>query len=191
MIGETAALLASLLWAMAAVLYRKALQKIEPLMANLIRSTFGAAFMLLLYLTVKGPDISVAITPLLYIIIGGIVGLGIGDLLFLGSLKHCGVARAVPVASTYPFFTMVISATLLNEIIDASMVLGTVLIVLGIWLLHENEEEPTHSIGILLALGTAVSWATAITITALGLRYVDPLLATAIRLPFEIGRAHV
>jgi DME family drug/metabolite transporter len=187
MLGEAAALLAALSWAAAAILYKRALLRVEPLPANLIRSFFGTVFMVALYLAIRGANFSISLMPFSYILLGGIVGLGLGDLFFLGSLKYAGVARAVPVASTYPFFTILLSAGILREMVGISMISGTALIVLGIWLLHEDNGEKSHKFGILLALGTAITWAAAIAMTALGLRHVDPLLATVVRLPFVVA----
>jgi drug/metabolite transporter (DMT)-like permease len=185
--GEAAALLAALSWAIAAVLYKKGLSKIEPLPANFIRSLIGFLGVGVLYIAYRGTDFHIALVPLLYVVLGGLIGLGLGDLLFLGSLKYVGVVRAVPVASTYPFFTIFFSVSFLREVVKVYVAIGTVLIWTGIWLLHSEEGEKSSRLGILLALGTAIAWAASISLTALALREVDPFFAITARLPFVVA----
>jgi|Deesub1362A_J573_1020465.scaffolds.fasta_scaffold00094_77 DME family drug/metabolite transporter len=184
--GEAAALLAALSWAIASVLYKKGLYKIEPFPANIVRLVIGTFFVTFSYILVKGLDFQASLEPLLYVVAGGLVGLGLGDLLFLKSLKYAGVSRAVPISSTYPLFTILFSTVLLKEKAYVSTVLGTCLIVAGIWLLHEKTDSENQQSGILFAIGTAITWAFSIYLTSFGLRSVEPFLATTIRLPLVL-----
>jgi DME family drug/metabolite transporter len=86
-------------------------------------------------------------------------------------LKSIGVARAVPLASAYPLFSLLWATLLLAEPLTASAVLGTVSILLGIWLLsRERTENRVHVhrklelTGVAVSLLTAIVWSVSITL---------------------------
>jgi DME family drug/metabolite transporter len=86
-------------------------------------------------------------------------------------LNSVGVAKAVPLASTYPLFSLVWATFLLGEPVTATAVLGAFVILLGIWLLskekNENAVEAKSKLvfkGIIMSLATAVAWSVSITL---------------------------
>ncbi len=173
MIGELAALGAAISWAVTALLYKKALSDTEPLPANILRLTLtGAA--LLVFVIVAGKSgvlLHLQADVVLFAVISGVVGLGLGDTLYLVSLKRIGVARTVPLTCTYPLFSLVWAALLVGESITFQVVLGAFTIVFGIWLLGQKQEAGNTEgsrndalIGVALALTTAVLWSGSITL---------------------------
>ena len=48
-------------------------------------------------------------------VVSAVVGLGVGDTLYLFSLKSVGVSVAVPLAATYPLFSLVLATALLGQ----------------------------------------------------------------------------
>ena len=87
------------------------------------------------------------------------------------ALKSIGVARAVPLAATYPLFSLVWAMLLLGQGVSALSFLGTVVILLGIWLLSRekvDEKDHVHGrvevAGIALSLATALVWSVSITL---------------------------
>lgn len=171
MIGELAALGAALTWAVAPILYRKALFMASPFSANMVRSTSNAA-VLVLILVLSGLAGILTRLPLLVVALvalSGVIGLGLGDTLYMAGLKSIGLARAVPLASTYPLFSLLWS-TLLGAPLTAAAISGTVVILLGIWVLgREKTESAVHVhgklelTGVALSLLTAVMWSVSIT----------------------------
>jgi DME family drug/metabolite transporter len=100
--------------------------------------------------------------------ISGIIGLGLGDTLYMVSLKWIGVARAVPVTCTYPLFNLLLAVFLQGETVNLQVVFGTFAIVFGVWLLSQEEKgisEPQKKTlvkGVAYALATAIVWAVSI-----------------------------
>lgn len=174
MIGEFAALGAAISWAIAPILYRKALANMNPVSANIVRCASNAAVMLLILFAVGGTGALANLSPeiMLTVAASGIIGLGIGDTLYLVSLKSVGVARAVPLAATYPLFSL-LWTTSLGKPVTSNAVLGALVILFGIWLLShekiqsapEKQTETKNSFrGIIAALATAVVWSISITL---------------------------
>jgi drug/metabolite transporter, DME family len=174
MIGELAALGAAISWAIAPIMYRSALANTKPVSANIVRCATNAAVMFSILL-VAGLSGWLADLPLWVIaltIISGIIGLGIGDTLYMYGLKSLGVSRAVPLASSYPLFSFLWSILLLGQPISVAALAGAGLILLGIYLLTRPKTEAEEAkvtrrailIGIAASLATALVWSFSITL---------------------------
>ena len=100
---------------------------------------------------------------MLLVIVSGVIGLAVGDTLYMIGLKYVGVSRAVPLAATYPLFSLIWATALLGQALSIVEVVGAVVIVFGIWLLNrEKNRENTGVKGRLALIGLAVSLATAV-----------------------------
>jgi len=179
MIGEFAALGAAISWTVSALLYRKALSETKPVSANIVRLTLTSA-VLLAFLVATGMLGVLASPPTNVVVladVSGIIGLGLGDTLYMISLKMIGVTRAVPVTCTYPLFNLLWVALLAGEPITWSVALGAVVIVLGIWLLSLEGEKDTLDAqkkvlgrGLAVALATALLWSVSIAMMGLAVK---------------------
>jgi DME family drug/metabolite transporter len=179
MIGEFAALGAAISWTVSALLYRKALSETKPVSANIVRLTLTSA-VLLAFLVATGMLGVLASLPTNVVVlagVSGIIGLGLGDTLYMISLKMIGVTRAVPVTCTYPLFNLLWVALLAGEPITWSVALGAVVIVLGIWLLSLEGEKDTLDAqkkvlgrGLAVALATALLWSVSIAMMGLAVK---------------------
>lgn len=179
MIGELAALGAALCWTFSAVLYKEALAETKPLQANTVRC-LGTSILLVLGLALAGKIGVLAGLPshaFLLACLSGLVGLGLGDTLYLFSLKILGVARAVPITCTYPLFSLVWAVLLAGEDVKPLVVFAAVVIVLGIWLISRGEKADTTEMkrktlvkGVFVALLTAIVWSISISMINLAIR---------------------
>ena len=120
-----------------------------------------------------------------------VVGLVVGDLLYFQSLKLVGLSRAGPLASTYPFFTMLLAWTFLGEELGWTIIGGAVLIALGAYLLafprgairdrgHEGPE--VNLAGIVMVLIASICWSASTVMLRVGVEGVDIVRVNAIRL---------
>jgi len=184
MIGELAALGAALSWTVSAMLYKEALQKTKPVSANIIRLTC-TSIILFAFLLVIGKFTVLAGLPLdvaLLASISGVIGLGVGDTLYMASLRSIGVARAVPLTCTYPLFNLLWAILLIKENVTFPIIFGAIFITGGIWLLS-REENPSKAEmernvlykGVVLALATAVAWSISITMINLAVKETPDL----------------
>jgi DME family drug/metabolite transporter len=165
MLGEFAALGAAISWAVAPILYRKALLSASPVSANIVRCATNAAVLVvvLLALGLTGALANLPVQVVAVVVMSGMVGLGVGDTLYMVGLKSIGVARAVPLAATYPLFSLLWATLLLGEPVTFAAVMGTVVILLGIWFLsREKVDSAVHVHGRLELTGVAVSLLTAV-----------------------------
>ena len=172
MIGELAALGAAICWTVSAIMYKEALLKTKPVSANIVRLVC-TSIILVAYLAIIGKFGVLMNLPAYAVVlacVSGIIGLGVGDTLYMMSLKLIGVARAVPITCVYPLFNLLWAVFLVEEPITLSVILGAVTIVFGIWLLRQETDVGTAETekkilvkGVAYALATAVMWSVSIT----------------------------
>lgn len=194
MMGELAALGAAISWTISAMLYGKALQQTKPISANIVRLSCTSAVLLIILAVAAEfgalPTLRLDIAALAAI--SGIVGLGLGDTLYMVSLKLIGVARAVPITCTYPLFNLLWAVFFIGEKVTLPLVLGAVIIFLGIWLLsHEKENSDSQGRnkflfkGVAAALATAVLWSVSIAMMGIAVKETpslnDALIINTIR----------
>ncbi len=141
MIGEIAALGASISWAIAPILYRKALLSTKPLSANIVRCATNAGVLVafLLIFGLAGTLAALPMKTMVLVIVSGVIGLGVGDTLYMIGLKYVGVSRAVPLAATYPLFSLIWATTLLGQPLSIVEVAGALIILFGILLLSREK----------------------------------------------------
>ena len=196
MIGELAALGAALSWAIAPILYRKALVNTKPISANIVRCATNAGVLVaaLLLLGNLSALTTLPMDTVVLVVVSGLIGLGIGDTLYMVGLKYVGVSRAVPLAATYPLFSLIWATFLLGQPLSLASVLGAAVIILGIWLLSREKSAENAGvkgrlvfIGLVVSLVTAVIWSVSITmmdvavsnVTSLGVNYAIVTLRIA------------
>jgi DME family drug/metabolite transporter len=191
MLGEILTLLAALCWALGASLYKKSLLNVRPVTLNLFRSFPATIYaFLVLYLLGKWTLLTeLDIVSLVYIGIASLLVLAVGDILYFTGLKSVGVAKAVPIAYSYSIFVAVISTIFLGESLTAPVLLGTVAVVSGIWLVAgraENNvgEKELSKFGILAVLGTSLCWACGVSIFKIILANTDPFILASVRMLF-------
>lgn len=164
MIGELAALGAAISWAIAPIMYRSALANCKPVSANIVRCATNAAVLvaILVFAGLAGLLTDLPLWVIGLTVISGVIGLGIGDTLYMYGLKALGVSRAVPLASSYPLFSFLWSILLLGQSLSVTALAGAVLILLGIYLLTRPKTEEAKVTRRVILLGIAASLATAL-----------------------------
>ena len=172
MIGELAALAAAFCWTLSPVLYKVALSDAKPIPANISRCISTTLF-LVACLGTSGRLWNLAtlgIDSLLLASFSGIVGLFLGDTMYMMSLALIGVSRAVPISCAYPLFTTFFAVLFLGEGVTFFLLLGTVVIIVGTWLVSRERtgsSSVTRSVlfkGVFIALATAIVWSVSVTL---------------------------
>lgn len=194
MIGELAALGSAVSWTVSAMLYGKALQREKPVSANIVRLACTSPFLLILLGIAAWSGGLGNLSQNVAILAGvsGIIGLGLGDTLYMLSLKLMGVSRAVPTTCTYPLFNILWAVLLIGEKLTLFRVLGALIIFSGIWLLsygkgNSDGEGQSRFLfrGLLAALVTAILWSISIALMGIAVnetpRLNDALVTNTIR----------
>jgi drug/metabolite transporter, DME family len=162
-VGQLAGVVAATCWAVAPIIYRRAMFNTSPIAANTIRcvSTAGVMVLVLLILGRGGVLTSLPIEVVVITVVSGVLGLIVGDTFYMLGLRSVGVSVAGPLASTYPLFSMIWSTLFLGQTITATAIAGSLIIVAGIWLLsYGRNKDAAVKKGKFVLTGVAASMAT-------------------------------
>lgn len=191
MLAEILIITAALCWAIGASLYKKGLLTIGLVTLNFFRSIPVTIYAFLaLSLLGKWSLLNELNTVIVvYIGISSLLVLAVGDTLYFIGLRSAGVATTVPIAYSYSIFVAIISTVFLRESLTAPILLGTVAVVLGVWLVasragNDAKKQKIQKLGVLAALGTSLCWACGLTLFKVVLGKTDPFVLSFVRMLF-------
>ena len=120
--------------------------------------TIAAAFVVTLPVVAAGPIDLGGIWPFL---LAGVLGPGLSQLLFTIAVRDAGPSRTSVVVGTAPLFSVLIALVFLDEPLQAGLVAGALLIVVGGMLLVGEPARPEHvkRIGLVVALFASIIFA--------------------------------
>jgi len=126
----------AVLWGATPIIEKIGLARVDPLIGVTVRSTIVTVGLLILTLLLgKGRDLLAVEGRTLFIF--GASGMMAGLLAmwtYYTALKMEATSKIVPIAACYPLVTVLLGVLILKEGITLSRVVGTALIVSGIWL---------------------------------------------------------
>ena len=191
-IGEISALAMSLCWAVTSIILTSQSHKMSAVSLNAWRSVFAAIF-LLAALLVLGRTQGLKEVPLhsvAYLLGSVVVGLGLGDILYIKSLALIGASRALPITGAYPFFTMMAAFLFFHEPVTVFTFLAATLIISGVCLLALPErgkkanpdlQGRVNLKGVLFALSCALCWTVSSSFLKPALENIDLVAANFLR----------
>ena len=128
-------LLTAFIWGITPIVEKIALKTADPVIGVTIRSIIvTVTLMIVLLLTNRTKELMTL--SFKEIILFGISGLLSGLLamwLYFKALKMGATSQVIPLGSTYPLFTMILSVIILRENLTIPNIIGTIFIVIGIW----------------------------------------------------------
>jgi len=189
--GEICAILAALCWALGAALYKKAIQNMNSLRFNFVRSTSAAlyAFLTLFILGKVDSLFNLGFDTVAVMGVSSILVLAAGDTLYFIGLRTIGVTKTVPISYSYSILVVLLSVTFLGEPITLPLILGTMAIILGIWLvankaLDQTQKSASSLTGVIASLGTLLCWGFGVVLFKMILNNNDPYVLSAGRMLF-------
>jgi len=194
-IGIITALLAALLFAITNIVYKRFDQDISVVEIVATRMWIGFPIALLLILPPFNTDgVNVTLEGFLILTFSMVVGALLGDSCYFVSQSMIGVSKAYPIVMSYPLAVYTLAAVYLSEPVIISRLLGALLIIAGIALIAQDNQEEINGkepaprvllVGLFFAVLTIVFWALSDFTLQIGLIDVDPLDANFVR--FAMG----
>ncbi|MCD6496924.1 MAG: DMT family transporter [Deltaproteobacteria bacterium] len=141
--GKLLSTLSALLWTGAIISFKRA-EHTPPVQLNLVKNVvavglFGLTLPIAGVSWIGPADLRTwGIT-----IASGVIGLGLGDVLFFAALNRLGAGLSAIVESLYSPFVFVLSVAFLGEPATASLIFGTVLVVTGLIVVADPSKSKT------------------------------------------------
>ncbi|MCU4138563.1 MAG: Riboflavin transporter RibN [Thermodesulfobacteria bacterium] len=128
-----------LFWGITPIIEKIGLKSVEPLLALFIR-TFSAliAIFLILLLSSSFNTSSLNFKNVGILSLSGILGGFLGMFTYFSLLKAKNASQIVPLTSTYPLVATFLAIIFLKEELTLFKILGTIFIVVGIYLLFKS-----------------------------------------------------
>jgi len=125
----------ALLWGATPIIEKIGLTKVDPLIGVTIRSAIVTAGLLILTFVLGKGKALIELDGKSILIFGasGVMAGILGMWTYYAVLKIGATSKVVPIAASYPLVTVLLSALILKEGITLERVIGTALIVSGIW----------------------------------------------------------
>jgi DME family drug/metabolite transporter len=192
--GEVYAIACAFCWAVSSALIKSQVAKIPIVVVNALQAVPAALiYWALLFFTGRiTPFLELSLHAWGFLAGSTVMSLVIGDMLYFKSMKMIGLSRAMPLSATYPFFTMLLAWSFLNERLDWTIAGGAVLIAGGAYLIAFSQgatrsnpgqlTEKANLIGVALAILAAIFWSVSTVLLRIGLEDVDVIIANVVRL---------
>lgn len=128
--------LTAFFWGVAAIFDKLALGKASPFAGLMVRQFILSSILFLLGISSGrlGSLLALEGRSVLFFGLSGICGGAAGLWTYYHALRLGGASLVVPITATYPLITAVLSWLILQESFTVTRLIGTVLIVLGVWL---------------------------------------------------------
>ncbi len=187
MLGVFAALSAVFFWTFACSIWRKESEKLLPRQINIYKNVLASIFFLPVALTISWLS---NISSILILMISGIVGIAIGDTLYINALKIIGTRKTLSFEALTPIIATTIGTFSINEIYPQKVWIGSLIVSFSLWkIVRQNTFQKENSneiniLGILCALGSVLCAVFAALLSRMILisSSLTPLQTTEIRL---------
>lgn len=134
-IGGLLAIITAFFWAAGALTTQIAIQSIEPIQGNMIRILSGSITLIPMVLVARKRGMPYPTrNATKWVLLAGFFGMGLGSILYVIAVKYTGAAITSVLASTAPLFAIPLSIYFLKEKMTLLVGVGTILTILGIWL---------------------------------------------------------
>lgn len=177
-IGILFGLVSASLWATTSLAVKAQSVRVDTASFNAFRMAIGAVLFLALLPFFGGWGAMTALSSTSFtalgisIICGGVIG----DTLYFWSMTQIGASRAMPLSGIYPLFTWALAVPILGETVTLAAIMGTVLVLIGLYFLAppvEAEEAHTarwNRLGVIAAIFAAAMWALSTMMMKIGLQ---------------------
>lgn len=139
LLAEIALIGAAISYAAGGVYAKRTMHGLRPMIPALFQVTFALLIAAVLAFAFENPS-ELRLTPeaIFAVFWLGLLGSGLAYLVFFRLLTRWGATRTSMVAYTLPVFGIVLGALVLNEPIDARLLIGTALVIGGIFLVNSR-----------------------------------------------------
>jgi len=125
----------TLLWGFTPILEKIGLTKVDPVVGITIRSVVATVGLLIFTLLLGRGRALIEVDGKGFLLFGasGLLAGALGMWAYYAALKMEATSKIVPISASYPLVTALLSVLILREGVTLPRVIGTALIVIGIW----------------------------------------------------------
>ena len=187
MIGFFAAISAVFFWTFSCSIWRKESENLLPRQINIYKNVLASILFLPVVLSINWLS---DINSIAFLTISGIVGIAIGDTLYINALKIIGTRKTLSFEALTPIIATMLGTLSINEIYSQKVWIGSSIVSFSLWMIvRQNTNKKSYSeekkiFGILCAMGSVICAVSAALISRIILinSSLTPIQTTEIRL---------
>ncbi|WP_444997057.1 DMT family transporter [Aliikangiella sp. IMCC44359] len=139
-IGEIAALATAFCWSIAVVFFRQLGSAFHPLTLNLWKGIISITGLAIIVVFINGQIPTQS--NLLWLLLSGVIGIGIGDTAFFAALNQMGERSTLLIAETLaPIFTAILAILWISEWLNAYQWMAIAIILFGIDIVLRSKKK--------------------------------------------------
>jgi len=141
--GVVAVLLAALCWSVAVIIFKSASRFLSPLLIVLLKNTIATLCFVVLFFVFDIPFWLSGLESLDYykIIISGVLGMGLADLLFIKALSQIGANRVAIVNCFEPGVIYLFSVLMLGSFLTPKQLFGFLVVVVALLIISYEKDD--------------------------------------------------
>ena len=157
MIGFFSAISAVFLWTFACFIWRRESENLLPRQINIYKNVLASIIFLPVGLTISWFS---DINSIFILMISGIVGIAIGDTLYIKSLKIIGTRKTLSFEALTPIIAVTLGTFSINEIYPQKVWIGSLIVSFSLLMIvrqntfQKDDSREINILGILCALGS-------------------------------------
>lgn len=140
--GMILAVFSAMCYGVSAVFIRLGLRSLTPINASILSLATSLAVVLIMSLILEQKALfSISFPAFLVFGACGIIAFAFGRYFNYAGIKYVGATRSVTLRSISPFFATLLAVLFLGEAPSISVILGTIFIVAGVWIVVNSSYE--------------------------------------------------
>ena len=187
MIGFFSAISAVFLWTFACSIWRKESEKLLPRQINIYKNVIASIFFLPVVLSINWVS---DINSIYILMTSGIVGIAIGDTLYINALKIIGTRKTLSFEALTPIIATTLGTWIINDVYPQKVWIGSFIVSFSLLMIVRqntykiDQSKEKKVFGILCAIGSIICAVLAALMSRLILisSTITPLQTTEIRL---------
>ena len=175
--GFGAALSAAIFWSIAVIIFKSASEEISPFLITALKNTIATICFIFLFYFTSIPIWYDGFDKLDYfkILVSGILGMGLADVIFLYALSKIGANRIALINCFEPVVIYILSFLFLNTVLSNQQFFGFMIVVIAILII--NYEKDMDDINPNLKRQGIMLQITAVVLSSIGIVLIKPVLS--------------
>ncbi len=159
MFGIFAAISSVICWTFACSIWRRESKDLLPRQINIYKNLLASIFFMPVVLTINWIDDASSICILM---VSGIIGIAIGDTLYINSLKIIGTRKTLSFEALTPIIATTMGTLSINEVYQEKVWIGSFIVSFSLLMIvrqntyQKNNTREVKVVGILCALGSVI-----------------------------------
>ena len=177
--GVGAALSAAIFWSIAVIIFKSASEEISPFLITALKNTIATICFFSLFIFIDIPIWYNGFETLDYIkiLISGVLGMGLADVIFLYALSKIGANRIALINCFEPVVIYILSVIFLSTVLTSQQILGFVIVIIAILIINYEKDIDdldfrVKRLGIMLQISAVI-------LSSIGIVLIKPVLSKA------------